>query len=93
MESSQVGFGSRFLNLSFKLKRLKVVLRDWNQRIFGMTNVIISELEHRIDSLDNHLQNSFSIENDNDLLATKLELLTWRGREDTRLSYMAKKLA
>ncbi|XP_042964017.1 uncharacterized protein LOC122298309 [Carya illinoinensis] len=87
---NQAGFGAGLFKLSSKLKRLKVALRDWNQRVFGRTDVIIKELEQRIDRIENSLQNSYSIEDDNDLLAANLELLTWKGREDIRLSHMAK---
>ncbi|XP_042958231.1 uncharacterized protein LOC122293850 [Carya illinoinensis] len=88
---NQDGLGSGLFKLSFTLKRLKVALRDWNQRVFGRTDVIIKDIEQRIDRLDNSLQNSYSIEDDNDLLAANLELLTWKGRENIRLSHMAKK--
>ncbi|XP_040996793.1 uncharacterized protein LOC121242840 [Juglans microcarpa x Juglans regia] len=88
---NQEGPGFGFCKLSFKLKRMKFALRDWNQRVFGRTNVIISDLETRIDTLETCLQNSFSVEDDNNLLATNLDLLTWKGREDIRLSHMAKK--
>ncbi|XP_035541522.1 uncharacterized protein LOC118344586 [Juglans regia] len=88
---NQPGVGYGLLKLSFKLKRLKVALREWNLRIFGRTNVIIHELEIRIESLENSLQNSFSSADDHDLMDANLELSTWKGREDTRLSHMTKK--
>ncbi|XP_042969123.1 uncharacterized protein LOC122301816 [Carya illinoinensis] len=85
---NQAGLGFGLFKLSFKLKRLKVALRDWNQRC---DDPLLSDIEQRIDRLDNSLQNSYSIEDDNDLLAANLELLTWKGRENIRLSHMAKK--
>ncbi|XP_042973127.1 uncharacterized protein LOC122304933 [Carya illinoinensis] len=88
---NQDGICFGLLKLSLKLKRTKVALRDWNQRVFGRTNVIISELENRIDSLENCLQDSFSVEDDNDVLAIKLDLLCWRSKEDTRLFHMTNK--
>ncbi|XP_042964739.1 uncharacterized protein LOC122298962 [Carya illinoinensis] len=86
-----IQMGEDPFRLSFKLKRLKVALRDSNQRVFGRTDEIIKNIEQRIDQLDNSLQDSYSIEDDNDLLAANLDLLTWRGRENILLSHMAKK--
>ncbi|XP_042987198.1 uncharacterized protein LOC122315388 [Carya illinoinensis] len=85
------GLGHGLINLSFKLKRVKVALKEWNKSVFGKTGVIIKDLETCIDYLENCLQSSYNAEYDNDLLASKLEHLTWMGREETRLAHMAKK--
>lgn len=73
------GLGNGLINLAFKLKRVKaelkrveVSLKEWN----GKTNVIIKDLETRIENLEIHLQHLFNVEEENDLLVSKLELLT-----------------
>ncbi|KAF5451149.1 hypothetical protein F2P56_031438, partial [Juglans regia] len=90
-KSFQEGIGVGLNKLSSKLKRVKIILRDWNFRVFGKTTAIIHELEQRIDRLESSLQNCFNTEDDNDLMVTKLELSTWMSREETRLSHLAKK--
>ncbi|XP_042965872.1 uncharacterized protein LOC122299567 [Carya illinoinensis] len=55
------------------------------------TEVIVSQLEHRIEGLEVQLQTCFSQEDDNALLKTKMDLSTWLDREDTRLAHLAKK--
>ncbi|XP_035541463.1 uncharacterized protein LOC118344555 [Juglans regia] len=59
--------------------------------VFGKTNSIIKELEDRIETLDYRLQVSFNDEDDKDLLKSKLDLITWRERENTRLAHLTKK--
>ncbi|KAF5447204.1 hypothetical protein F2P56_032773 [Juglans regia] len=85
------GLAHGLINLSSKLQRVKVALKEYNKSVFGKTNIIITGLEARIDNLESRLQVSFNAEDDSDLLASKLELLTWLGREDIRLAHMAKK--
>ncbi|KAF5478473.1 hypothetical protein F2P56_005031 [Juglans regia] len=85
------GHGVGLANLSHKLKRVKVALRDWNRSIFGRTDFIINQLEDRIAVLENRLQTCFNIDDDKDLLQTNLDLSIWRDREDTRLAHMVKK--
>lgn len=57
-----------------KLKRMKVVLRDWNKRTFGRTDCQIADLEVRIEGLETSLQESYSVEIEDDLVASKIEL-------------------
>ncbi|KAF5461902.1 hypothetical protein F2P56_017962 [Juglans regia] len=85
------GFGYGLVNLSFKLKKIKVALKEWNKRVFGKTDTIIKELEDRIETLDSRLQASFNDEDDKELLKSKLDLSAWRERENTRLAHLTKK--
>ncbi|KAG2684189.1 hypothetical protein I3760_10G065300 [Carya illinoinensis] len=88
---NQVRFGFGLHKFSSKLKRVKVALREWNQRVFGRTTVIIKDLESRIERLDNRLQVCFNDEDDYDFMVSNLELSTWKKREEMRLAHMAKK--
>ncbi|XP_041015535.1 uncharacterized protein LOC121258175 [Juglans microcarpa x Juglans regia] len=76
--------------LAGKLKRMKVVLKDWNVRVFGKMDAHISELEQRIESLEIQLQNMFSEEIELDMLVAREELAFWTQCEETRLSQQVK---
>ncbi|XP_042956358.1 uncharacterized protein LOC122292186 [Carya illinoinensis] len=85
------GYSHGLVNLSIKLKRVKIALREWNRNVFGRTEVIINQLENRIDTLEVQLQTCFNQKDENALLRTKMDLSIWLDREDTRLAHLAKK--
>ncbi|KAF5470850.1 hypothetical protein F2P56_011338, partial [Juglans regia] len=87
---NQTEAGSGLLKLAAKLKKLKVVLKGWNKKVFGWTTGHIKELEGRIERLESHLQLNYDEEVELDLLASKMELDTWICREEVRLAQCAK---
>ncbi|XP_042964656.1 uncharacterized protein LOC122298876 [Carya illinoinensis] len=76
--------------LATKLKKVKVVLKDWNRRVFGHTEMKIQEFENKIEQLDSQLQEGFSVDTEQALLEAKEELAVWMKREETRLSQQVK---
>ncbi|KAG2696272.1 hypothetical protein I3760_07G050900 [Carya illinoinensis] len=76
--------------LATKLKKVKVVLKDWNRRVFGHTETKIQEFENKIEQLDSQLQEGFSEDTEQALLEAKEELEIWMKREETRLSQQAR---
>ncbi|XP_041028214.1 uncharacterized protein LOC121268148 [Juglans microcarpa x Juglans regia] len=73
------------------LKRLKIALRTWNKKKFGQVDVVIRELEERLEVLEGSLQSNYNEDDKADLLATKAELEVWLKQEDMRLAQQAKK--
>ncbi|XP_042941234.1 uncharacterized protein LOC122275951 [Carya illinoinensis] len=76
--------------LTTKLKKVKIVLKDWNRRVFGHTETKIQEFENKIEQLDSQLQEGFSEDTEQALLEAKEELAVWMKREETRLSQQAR---
>ncbi|KAG2688600.1 hypothetical protein I3760_09G103900 [Carya illinoinensis] len=77
--------------LAVRLKRTKIALRAWNINVFGRVDAHIQALAERLDILDNNLQSCYSVEEEDDFLATKLELQVWEKREASRLGQLTKK--
>ncbi|XP_022883248.1 uncharacterized protein LOC111399999 [Olea europaea var. sylvestris] len=77
--------------LAGKLKRTKLALKVWNKKVFGRVDHIISELQERVEILEESLQEGFSYDVEQDFLATNIELAEWQKREEIRLSQVAKK--
>ncbi|KAG2712257.1 hypothetical protein I3760_04G116000 [Carya illinoinensis] len=73
------------IGLATKLKKLKIVLKDWNRHIFGHTDTNIQALENKIEQLETQLQVGFSEDVERDLLGAKEDLEMWMQREETRL--------
>ncbi|XP_042973037.1 uncharacterized protein LOC122304836 [Carya illinoinensis] len=71
--------------LATKLKKVKIVLKDWNRRIFGHTETKIQDLETQIEQLESQLQEGFSKDTEQVLLGAKEELAVWMKKEETRL--------
>ncbi|KAG2721076.1 hypothetical protein I3760_02G064700 [Carya illinoinensis] len=76
--------------LATKLKRVKIVLKDWNHRVFGHTKTKIQELESKIEQLESQLHEGFSKDTEQVLLEAKEDLAVWMKREKTRLSQQVK---
>ncbi|XP_022880975.1 uncharacterized protein LOC111398286 [Olea europaea var. sylvestris] len=74
-----------------KLKRTKVAVKVWNKQVFGRVDHIISELQERVEILEESLQEGFSDEVEQHFLVTNIELEEWQKREEIRLSKVAKK--
>ncbi|KAF5459690.1 hypothetical protein F2P56_019614 [Juglans regia] len=87
----RMDMGSRLFKLATHLKRTKVVLRACNRCVFGRVGANIQALEERLDVLENQLQAGYSMEDEDDYLAMKLELQVWEKRESTRLGQIAKR--
>lgn len=66
--------GLGLINLTTKLKMLKVALRTWNKSVFGQVEVYLKELEGRLEGLERQLQDGFSSELEANYFATKVEL-------------------
>ncbi|KAK4833981.1 hypothetical protein QYF36_014386 [Acer negundo] len=77
--------------LAIRLKRTKLALRAWNKNTFGRVEVILQDLEARLDNLECQLQLGYSQEVEAEYLVTKIELQLWEHREATRLNQIAKK--
>ncbi|XP_042962460.1 uncharacterized protein LOC122296729 [Carya illinoinensis] len=78
------------IGLATKLKKLKIVLKDWNRHIFGHTDTNIQVLENKIEQLETQLQVGFLEDVEQDLLGAKEDLEMWMQREETRLSQHVK---
>ncbi|XP_042958079.1 uncharacterized protein LOC122293609 [Carya illinoinensis] len=78
------------LGLATKLKKVKIVLKDWNCRVFCHTETKIQEFENKIKQLESQLQEGFSADTEQALLEAKEELAVWMKREETRLSQQVK---
>lgn len=78
--------GSGLSKLAFKLERLKVALWHWNKEVFGWTRDHIKSLEERVEEGEARLQEQFSEDVESDVLATKVELMTWLKREEARIA-------
>ncbi|XP_042958002.1 uncharacterized protein LOC122293490 [Carya illinoinensis] len=83
------GRGGGFENLAYKMKCMKQVLRRWNKEIFGHVDLTIKELEHQIESLEANLQEGYEAELEHDLLVSKIDLDTWKKREDSLIAQKA----
>ncbi|KAG2668051.1 hypothetical protein I3760_15G142400 [Carya illinoinensis] len=77
--------------LAAKLKKLKPVLRKWNQEIFGRVDQSIKELEAKVELLEMQLQERHVAELEHEYMQTKAELERWENREEIQLSQQAKK--
>ncbi|XP_042969188.1 uncharacterized protein LOC122301898 [Carya illinoinensis] len=84
-EKEETGRGLE--KLAFKLKQ---VLKTWNKEKFGRVETVIRELEQRIEALDLHLQEGYEEAVEQDLLISKMELETWKKREESMLAQKAK---
>lgn len=82
--------GSGLYRLASKLKILIIILRRWNKETFGSTTENILALEERIERLELSLQQCYSQADEQDLLISQLECLTWKKREEIRLAHQAK---
>ncbi|KAF5451734.1 hypothetical protein F2P56_026814 [Juglans regia] len=80
------GVSMGFFGLATKLKKIKVVLKEWNRWVFGRTELNIQALETQIDHLESQLQGGFSEDIELELLVAKEQLDLWIRREETRLS-------
>ncbi|KAF5444955.1 hypothetical protein F2P56_034046, partial [Juglans regia] len=87
--NEQIGTMGLF-GLATKLKKLKVVLKDWKRRVFGRIEKNIQSLENQIEQLESQLHNGFSEDTEMALLVAKEELAIWIQREETRLSQHVK---
>ncbi|XP_042952180.1 uncharacterized protein LOC122289263 [Carya illinoinensis] len=83
--------GTGLVCLAAKLKKLKLVLRKWNQEVFGLVNQSIKELEAKVKLLEMRLQEGHVAELEHEYLQTKAELERWENKEEIRLSQQAKK--
>ncbi|KAG2675069.1 hypothetical protein I3760_13G167500 [Carya illinoinensis] len=72
------------------LQKLRVVLQRWNEHVFGWTHSHIAQLEKEIQELDCKLRDGGTEEDEQALLAAKIELEEWMRREAMRLSQIAK---
>ncbi|XP_042962702.1 uncharacterized protein LOC122296976 [Carya illinoinensis] len=72
--------------LAAKLKKLKPVLRNWNQEIFGRVDQSIKELEAKVELLEIQLQERHEADLENEYMQAKAELERWENREEIRLS-------
>ncbi|XP_041001625.1 uncharacterized protein LOC121247323 [Juglans microcarpa x Juglans regia] len=82
--------GSLILCLSKKLKHTKVVLREWNKRVFGHTIGRIDALEKQIEEIELQLQSNWEVNLERELHEAVSNLAGWRHREEMRLAQMAK---
>ncbi|XP_042980145.1 uncharacterized protein LOC122310315 [Carya illinoinensis] len=83
--------GTGLVCLAAKLKKLKPVLRKWNQEIFGRVDQSIKELEAKVELLEMRLQEGHIAKLEHEYMQTKAELERWENREEIRLSQQAKK--
>ncbi|XP_042962740.1 uncharacterized protein LOC122297018 [Carya illinoinensis] len=84
------GSGSGLEKLAFKLKRMKQMLKTWNKDKFGRVEIMIRELEQRVEDLDFKLQEGYEDAIEQDLLISKIELDIWKRREESMLAQKAK---
>lgn len=61
-----------------------------NKQVFGRVDHIISELQERVEILEESLQVEFSDEVERDFLESNIELAKWQKREEIRPTQVAK---
>ena len=81
---------SPLLCLSKKLKHTKVVLREWNKRVFGHTRERIDALEKQVEEIEFQLQSNWEVSLERELHEVVSNLARWRYREEMRLAQLAK---
>ncbi|KAF5463850.1 hypothetical protein F2P56_013978 [Juglans regia] len=84
------GCGRGLEKLAFKLKRMKQALKTWNMDVFGHVEVMIRDIELRIELLDTRLQAGYEETVEQDLLISKIELDILKSREESMLEQKAK---
>lgn len=80
------------LRLATKLKRTKLTLRALNKNVFGRVDIILKDLEMRLQNIEHKLQLRYSQEFEVEYLVTKIEIQIWENRKATRLDQIAKKM-
>ncbi|XP_022891945.1 uncharacterized protein LOC111406805 [Olea europaea var. sylvestris] len=81
---------SPLFKLGVKLKRLKPILRKWNKSGFGNIKCRILELEDKIVRLEDQVLNFGNVQDEKELIATRLELKDWIRREESFLAQKTK---
>ncbi|KAF5458524.1 hypothetical protein F2P56_022547 [Juglans regia] len=79
------------LRLAAKLKKLKVALKMGNRNSFGKVDLTIKALEEKMEFLDFQLQEMREPKVEAELLLTKMELVEWEAREESRWPQKAKR--
>ncbi|KAF5468488.1 hypothetical protein F2P56_012635 [Juglans regia] len=82
---------SGLVRLATKLKKMKVALQSWNVQVFGRVDQSIKSLEERLEVLEHRLQVECTPEVVEQFFITKMELVEWQNREETRLAQRQRK--
>lgn len=77
--------------MAAKLKRTKVILKIWNKQVFDRVDHSITELQEKVEILEESLQERYSNEVEQDFLESNVELAKWQKREEIRLAQVVKK--
>lgn len=83
--------GEGLVKWAAKLKRVKLVLKNWNRAVFGRVDLTIKELQKRLIDLEKRIQTSQTRDMEEEFLITKVELDCQEKRKDIKVAKIEKK--
>lgn len=78
------------MKLAENLKCLKLVMWTWNKVVFGWMGDHIKHLEAKLEDGEDCSKEVYFEEVETNVLASKIELVTWLQRKESRLSQHVK---